>query len=71
MIKIIGGARVMVNGNVFNGYATQGVSVNATSDGCGIIGNTANVTNIGTRFTNAGTSPVGGADGSTGLNSGY
>jgi parallel beta-helix repeat protein len=71
MVKIIGGARVMVNGNVFNGYATQGVSIDATSSGCGIVTNTANVTNIGTRFTNAGGAPVGGTDGSTGLNSGY
>lgn len=71
MIKIIGGARVMVNGNVFNGYATEGVDIDATSSGCGITTNTANVTNIGTRFVNAGSSPIGGADGSTGLNSGY
>jgi hypothetical protein len=70
MVRIIGGARVMVNGNSFDG-ATQAVSFDATSDGCGVVGNTANVATVGTRFTNAGTNPVGGADGSTGLNSGY
>ena len=70
MIKIIGGARVMVNGNVFNGYATEAVDIDATSSGCGIVTNTANVANIGTRFVNNGTGPIGGTDGSTGLNSG-
>ena len=70
MIEIIGGARVMVNGNSFNG-ATEAVTIDGTSDGCGIVGNTANVATVATRFTNGGTNPVGGADGSTGLNSGY
>lgn len=69
MIEIIGGARVMVNGNSFDG-ATQGVIIDATSDGCGIVNNTANVATVATRYTNSGTNPVGGATGSTGLNSG-
>ncbi|CAB4152108.1 Pectate lyase superfamily protein [uncultured Caudovirales phage] len=70
MIEIIGGARMMVNGNSFDG-ATEGVTIDATSDGCGIVGNTANVSTVGTRYTNLGTSPIGGANGSSGLNSGY
>ena len=68
MVEIVGGARIMVNGNSFSG-ATEGVTIDATSSGCGIVGNTANVATVGTRFTNLGGSPVGGADGSTGLNS--
>ena len=70
MIEIFGGARIMVNGNSFSG-ATNAVVIDGTSDGCGIVGNTANVATVGTRFTNGGTNPVGGATGSTGLNSGY
>jgi hypothetical protein len=70
MIKIIGGARVMVNGNSFNGYATQGVSMDGTSSGCGIVGNTANISIIGIRYLNSGSGPIGGSDGATGLNSG-
>jgi hypothetical protein len=69
MVEVIGGARVMVNSNSFDG-ATEGVSIDVTSDGCGIVGNTANVSTVGTRFTNAGTNTIGGATGSTGLNSG-
>lgn len=69
MVEVIGGARVMVNGNSFDG-ATEAVTIDATSDGCGIVGNTANVATTATRFTNSGTNPVGGANGSTGLNSG-
>jgi parallel beta-helix repeat protein len=69
MIDIIGGTKMMVNGNSFNG-ATLGVSIDATSDACGIVGNTANVSTVGTRYSNAGTNPIGGATGSTGLNSG-
>jgi parallel beta-helix repeat protein len=69
MVEVIGGARVMVNGNSFSG-ATEAVTIDATSSGCGIVGNTANVATVGTRYTNAGSTPVGGADGSTGLNSG-
>jgi hypothetical protein len=70
MIEIIAGARIMVNGNSFSG-ATNGVLINATSDGCGIVANTSNVSTVGTRYSNLGTNPIGGADGSTGLNSGY
>jgi len=70
MVEIVGGARVMVNNNSFNG-ATEGVTIDATSDGCGIVGNTANVATIATRFTNNGTNPIGGANGSSGLNSGF
>jgi hypothetical protein len=69
MIEIIGGARVMVNGNSFNG-ATEGVVIDATSSGCGIVANTSNISTIATRYTNAGSGPVGGVDGSSGLNSG-
>ena len=69
MVEIIGGARVMVNGNSFTG-ATEGVVIDVTSSGCGIVGNTSNVATVATRYTNAGSGPIGGADGSTGLNSG-
>lgn len=68
-VEVIGGARVMVNGNSFDG-ATEGVTIDATSDGCGIVANTTNVSTVATSYTNAGTNTVGGADGSTGLNSG-
>lgn len=68
-VEVIGGARVMVNNNAFSG-ATEGVTIDATSSGCGIVGNTANVATVATRFTNSGSAPVGAADGSTGLNSG-
>jgi hypothetical protein len=69
MIEVVGGARVMVNGNSFDG-ATEGVVIDATSSGCGIVGNTANVSTVATRYINSGSGPIGGADGSTGLNSG-
>ena len=69
MVSVIGGARIMVNGNSFDG-ATQGVYIDATSSGCGIVGNTAKTTTVATRFTNLGSGPIGGTDGSTGLNSG-
>jgi parallel beta-helix repeat protein len=69
MVEVISGARVMVNGNSFDG-ATEGVIIDATSSGCGIVGNTANIATVGTRYSNLGTGPIGGADGSTGLNSG-
>jgi hypothetical protein len=65
-----GCARVMVNNNVFDGYCTNAVNFDGASSGCGIVGNTANITNITTRFTNNSTGPIGAADGSTGLNSG-
>jgi parallel beta-helix repeat protein len=69
-VQVTGGARIMVTGNSFNGYATTGVLIDNTSSGCGIVANTSNVTNIGTRYSNLGSSPIGGTDGSTGLNSG-
>jgi hypothetical protein len=69
-IYAVGGARIMANGGLFDGYATQAIIFDATSSGCGIVGNTANITNITTRFTNSGGGPIGAADGSTGLNSG-
>lgn len=65
-----GAARMMVTNNVFDGYCTNAVNFDATSSGCGIVGNTANITNITTRFTNSSTGPIGAVDGSTGLNSG-
>lgn len=68
----IGCARVMVNNNVFDGYANNAIVFDGTSSGCGIVGNSANVTNISApRFSNSSTGPIGGSDGSTGLNSGY
>ena len=70
MVNIIGGARMMVTNNAFDGLATQGVIIDATSDGCGIVGNCANVATIGTRYTNNGTNTIGGVAGATGLNSG-
>jgi hypothetical protein len=69
-INFTGAARVLANGNMFDGYATKAVVFDATSSGCGIVNNVANVANITTRFTNGGSSPVGAADGSTGNNSG-
>jgi hypothetical protein len=69
-VQVNGGARIMVTGNSFNGYATNGVTIDNASSGCGIVANTSNVTNIGTRYSNLGSSPIGGTDGSTGLNSG-
>lgn len=66
-----GDARTMVNGNSFEGFATVGVAFDATSSGSAVVGNTFRVTNIGTRVSNNATTPVGAADGSTGLNSGY
>lgn len=69
MVKIVAGARIMVNGNSFSG-ATEAVSIDAISSGCGIVGNTANISTVTTRYTNAGSGPIGGVDGSTGLNSG-
>lgn len=65
-----GASRMMVTNNVFDGYCTNAVNFDATSSGCGIVGNTANITNITTRFTNNSTGPIGAVDGSTGLNSG-
>ncbi len=70
MVNVIGGARMMITSNAFDGLATNGVVIDATSDGCGIVGNCANVATIGTRYTNNGTNPVGGTAGATGLNSG-
>jgi hypothetical protein len=69
MVEIIGGARVMVNGNSFDG-GTEGVVIDATSSGCGIVCNTANISTVATRYINSGSGPIGGANGSTGLNSG-
>lgn len=68
-IGIVGGARIMVNSNTLSG-ASSGVVIDATSSGCGIVGNTANVATVATRFTNNGSGAIGGVDGSTGLNSG-
>jgi hypothetical protein len=66
----IGCSRVMARGALFDGFATNAVVFDATSSGCGIVTNTANITNITTRYVNAGGGPIGAADGSTGLNSG-
>lgn len=69
-IMMSGAARAMVTDNIFDGYANNAVTFDGTSSGCGLVGNCANVTNITSRFVNSGGGPVGGADGSTGLNSG-
>lgn len=69
-VQIFGGGRIMANSNVFDGYASVGVYFDGTSSGCGIVGNCANTANITTRFLNSGSGPIGGSDGSTGLNSG-
>jgi hypothetical protein len=68
-VEIIGGSRIMVTGNSFDG-ASQGVAIDNTSTNCGIVSNVANVATVGTRYINNSSTPVGAADGSTGLNSG-
>jgi hypothetical protein len=68
-VEVIGGSRIMVTGNSFDG-ATQGVAIDNTSTNCGIVANVANVATVATRYINNSSTPVGAADGSTGLNSG-
>lgn len=68
-IEITGGSRIMTQGNSFSG-AASGVAIDATSSGCGIVGNTANILTIAARFSNLGTGPIGGTTGELGLNSG-
>lgn len=71
LIKGTGDSRTMVTGNVFIGNATTGISFDGTSSGSGVVGNSFTVANITTRVSNSATGPIGGTDGSTGLNSGY
>jgi len=72
---IVGGtcSRVMTNGNVFDGYCNSAVvNFDGASVGCGVTGSSFNAsTLINTpRISNGSSGPVGGSDGSSGLNSG-
>ncbi len=69
-VTLVGDARSFVDGASLDGFATNGVIIDATSSGSGITCNKAITTNIGTRFTNLAAGPIGGVDGGTGLNSG-
>jgi hypothetical protein len=72
---IVGGgcSRVLTNGNVYDGYCNGSVvSFDNTSVGCGVTTsgfNAATLTNT-PRVSNLSSGPVGGSDGSLGLNSG-
>jgi hypothetical protein len=70
-----GDARSMVTANTFTGNANTGVGFDTTSSSSGVVANTFDVLHIATRVSNNSTSgggiPVGGTDGSTGLNSGF
>lgn len=69
-ISMIGSSRTMVVGAVFQGYATVGVTADNTSDGVGVVGCTFNANLVTTAVVNSSTGPVGGSDGTLGLNSG-
>jgi hypothetical protein len=69
-VSMTGSSRSMVIGATFQGYATVGVSADSTSTGVGVVGSTFNASTIGTRISNSSSGPIGGSNGSTGLNSG-
>lgn len=71
MVYATGCQRVMISNNAFSGLATNVVGIDATSTNCGIIGNVCDTGMGAPLYSNAGSTPVGGADGSTGLNAGY
>jgi len=68
-IYAVGNSRIMINGNIFSG-ATNAVTIDATSVGCGIVGNTVDLMTVASSFVNNSSGPVGGSDGGLGLNSG-
>lgn len=73
MIVAAGCSRVMTNGNVYDGYCTNVVVVfDNTSVGCGVTTSSFNSATLtyAPRVSNSSSGPVGGADGSLGLNSG-
>lgn len=70
-ISLTGSVRSMVTNNSFDGFATNTVVADSTSTGVGVVGNTFNAATLSSpRVSNSSSGPVGGSDGSTGLNSG-
>lgn len=70
-ISITGGARTMCVANSHDGYATNSVVADNTSTGVGVTSSTFNAATLAApRVLNNSSGPIGGSDGSTGLNSG-
>jgi hypothetical protein len=70
-IAITGSTRSMCVGNSHDGYATNTITADNTSTGVGVVGSTLNAATLAApRIVNSSSGPIGGSDGSLGLNSG-
>lgn len=71
MMYLVGTLGAVIQGNSFVGNANSIVFVDNTSASAAVIGNTMALATAASRISNNATLPVGGANGSTGLNIGY
>jgi hypothetical protein len=70
-ITLAGSSRSICTGNTHDGYATNSVLADNTSTGVGVTCSVFNAATLSApRVVNSSSGPIGGTDGSTGLNSG-